>query len=61
MPGGAEEGSSSFLKKRTKKLLLLVIPHCAVSVDGSALLRKQKFFASFFQKRSACFCLSSVC
>jgi len=60
--------SSSFLKKRTKKLLV------RGRADGTAKSpdqqgpflagarttranapRKQKFFASFFQKRSACF------
>jgi protein SCO1/2 len=47
------KGSRSFLKKRTKKLLLT-----AGCGDGGAKTRKkQKFFASFFQKRSAYFAL----
>jgi hypothetical protein len=64
-----KEASASFLKKRSKKLLaftrafataaartrvsLVVSPAVATSP------REQKFFASFFQKRSACFLLSS--
>ncbi|HTZ70287.1 MAG TPA: hypothetical protein VMB71_06515 [Acetobacteraceae bacterium] len=41
----------SFLKKRTKKLLLLAhaLPACM------EVLEKKKFFASFFQKRSPSF------
>jgi len=45
----------SFLKKRTKKLLDIGVrlpERCAIAI--------QKFFASFFQKRSA-FLLSSLC
>jgi hypothetical protein len=44
------EGSSSFLKKRTKKLLIL-----GARAGRNAHARVQKFFASFFQKRSAFF------
>jgi hypothetical protein len=40
--------SSSFLKKRTKKLLII-----GVRVGVSAHPNKQKFFGSFFQKRTA--------
>jgi hypothetical protein len=45
---GKCQGSSSFLKKRTKKLL-------PVSPAGSRSLGSiaQKFFVSFFQKRNA--------
>jgi len=39
--------SSSFLKKRTKKLLTLNHPICRI-----AYIKEQKFFASFFQKSS---------
>jgi flagella basal body P-ring formation protein FlgA len=50
-----EQASSSFLKKRTKKLLL--IAGCGAAVATSH--RKQKFFGSFFQKRTAFFaCLA---
>jgi hypothetical protein len=40
----------SFLKKRTKKLLFL-----GVSLPDKPATAIQKFFASFFQKRSAFF------
>jgi hypothetical protein len=52
--GGSEEGSS-FLKKRSKRLL-------DVGVGGGegALLKWQKFFASFFKKRSAFLTLGIV-
>jgi hypothetical protein len=43
-----EKESSSFLKKRTKKLL-----DPGPSLSGKAAANMQKFFASFFQKRSA--------
>jgi hypothetical protein len=39
-------GSSSFLKKRTKKLL-----NPGPSLSGETEANVQKFFASFFQKR----------
>jgi hypothetical protein len=45
------KGSRSFLKKRTKKLL---IPAGLATVSARCF-HKQTFFASFFQKRSACF------
>jgi hypothetical protein len=41
------EGSGSFLKKRTKKLWTLA---CGAGEPAATI---QKFFASFFQKRSA--------
>jgi hypothetical protein len=41
-----KEGSSSFLKKRTKKLLSVGGPWQIVSAN------EQKFFVSFFQKRN---------
>jgi hypothetical protein len=44
-----KEGRSSFLKKRSKKLL--PIRHVA---------HEQKFFGSFFQKRTASFLIGSV-
>jgi len=49
-----KEGRSSFLKKRSKKLLSLGYEQWAI---GSFMLATelQKFFASFFQKRSAFF------
>jgi hypothetical protein len=39
------KGSSSFLKKRTKKLLSVGLDSLASSANG------QEFFASFLQKR----------
>jgi hypothetical protein len=45
-----KEESSSFLKKRTKKLLQI-----GLSGTTGARASVQKFFASFFQKRSPCF------
>jgi hypothetical protein len=44
---GEEEESTSFLKKRSKKLLI-------IAPDGStgAPPKVQKFFGSFFQKRT---------
>ena len=49
--GGIKEESTSFLKKRSKKLLLP-----ATTVRGAGLgmrcRREQKFFDSFFQKRT---------
>jgi hypothetical protein len=48
-----KEESSSFLKKRTKKLL-----HAGAWAGANPLPRRrreQKFFASFFQKRSPSF------
>jgi hypothetical protein len=43
--------SSSFLKKRTKKLLRI----WAEPIPRNRSQKQQKFFASFFQKRSAFF------
>jgi hypothetical protein len=43
-------GSTSFLKKRSKKLLLIWL-----SGPTGTRARVQKFFGSFFQKRTACF------
>jgi hypothetical protein len=52
---GAEQrqvvGCSSFLKKRTKKLLRIA----AHSIREGRSRDNQKFFASFFQKRSSFF------
>jgi hypothetical protein len=45
------EGSSPFLRKRTKKLLLLVLPALAHPFQGALCPYDQKFFASFFQKK----------
>jgi hypothetical protein len=45
------EGRPSFLKKRSKKLLIV----SAVVFQVEASPDSQKFFASFFQKRSAFF------
>ena len=45
-----KQASTSFLKKRSKKLLS-VWQQCVETLGSS----NQKFFASFFQKRSACF------
>jgi hypothetical protein len=50
--GFLSEESSSFLKKRTKKLLFL-----GARIATGARARVQKFFGSFFQKRT----LSSFC
>jgi hypothetical protein len=44
------EESTSFLKKRSKKLL-----HIGAAVVLPASPEDQKFFGSFFQKRTACF------
>jgi hypothetical protein len=50
-----KEESSSFLKKRTKKLLPFWY-----GVWGSGELNNQKFFGSFFQKRTAFFLLAGL-
>jgi hypothetical protein len=53
MPGGAkpsDEGRSSFLKKRSKRLLSLWL-----GVAGTSETKVQKFFGSFFQKRTPSF------
>jgi hypothetical protein len=42
------EASTSFLKKRSKKLL-----DPGLSLSGEARLNVQKFFGSFFQKRTS--------
>jgi hypothetical protein len=44
-----KEARTSFLKKRSKKLLVV----WASAFPGNAQPRSQKFFASFFQKRTA--------
>jgi hypothetical protein len=59
-----KEASASFLKKRSKKLLIfsrvfaMAWPRTAVTFAaasaGANARDEQKFFASFFQKRSAC-------
>jgi hypothetical protein len=46
----AREGSSSFLQKRTKKLLSI-----GFRVAATRTPNEQKFFGSFLQKRTACF------
>jgi hypothetical protein len=46
--GKDRKESSSFLKKRTKKLLLI-----EARVGSTARPKNQKFFGSFFQKRTA--------
>jgi hypothetical protein len=46
---GRKEERSSFLKKRSKKLLFLL---ASVS-PGRLSPKSQKFFGSFFQKRTA--------
>jgi hypothetical protein len=48
------EGKRFFLKQRSKKLLH---PRCPSPRHGhtAAYPHKQKFFGSFFQKRTACF------
>jgi hypothetical protein len=48
-PVGSGEVRRSFLKKRTKKLFDL----CSAAQERPQP-KGQKFFASFFQKRSAC-------
>jgi len=45
-----EEERTSFLKKRSKKLLVIW-----TEVVSAPLARGQKFFGSFFQKRTSCF------
>jgi hypothetical protein len=47
-----KEESGSFLKKRTKKFLHLAQPRGAFCIT-LARHQEKKFFASFFQKRSA--------
>jgi hypothetical protein len=51
-----EESASFFAKKEAKKLLFSV----GCGADHANARRKQKFFASFFQKRSSCLLLSSA-
>jgi hypothetical protein len=46
-----KEASSSFLKKRTKKLL----SDWFVTGVAADFTNEQNFFGSFFQKRTACF------
>jgi hypothetical protein len=46
-----KEESTSFLKKRSKKLL-----SPAVRASSNARARVQKFFGSFFQKRTFFLC-----
>jgi hypothetical protein len=48
-----KQGSSSFLKKRTKKLLLPRHARRTRTAEHQCLGRGQKFFGSFFQKRTA--------
>jgi hypothetical protein len=48
--GSCEKESTSFLKKRSKKLLFI-----GLSGTTGARARVQKFFASFFQKRRSSF------
>jgi hypothetical protein len=48
-----KEESGSFLKKRTKKLLLV----WAEPIRKGRSRNRQKFFASFFQKRRPCLSL----
>jgi hypothetical protein len=43
---GVKQGRSSFLKKRSKKLLSMV------RASPAARANRQKFFGSFFQKRT---------
>jgi hypothetical protein len=45
---GLTEGSASFWKKKQKLLLI------KVRVECNAYPKDQKFFGSFFQKRTAC-------
>jgi hypothetical protein len=49
--GPDKEGSSSFLKKSTKKLLFVL---GSPRQHRGDTLKKQKFFGSFFQERTAC-------
>jgi hypothetical protein len=48
-----KEGSTSFLKKRSKKLLIL-----DARASRNARARVQKFFGSFFQKRTSSYRLT---
>jgi hypothetical protein len=50
--GDGQKEECSFLKKRTKKLLILLTRFCC-----KIRLKYQKFFASFFQKRRPFFVL----
>jgi len=50
------EGRPSFLKKRSKKLLF----PCGDRASAFRATRNQKFFGSFFQKRTACFLPSAL-
>jgi hypothetical protein len=57
-PGRSKEERSSFLKKRSKKLLFyggLDLSTGTEPVDRNEEPKEKKFFASFFQKRSAFF------
>jgi hypothetical protein len=47
------KASASFLKKRSKKLLL----NWACGYDASTVQRSKSFFASFFSKKEALTCL----
>jgi hypothetical protein len=49
---GQRKGRSSFLKKRSKKLLLLLSRLGGKVRGGYAMPWAQKFFGSFFQKRT---------
>jgi hypothetical protein len=51
MAGSAKEGSRSFLKKGTKKLLRVAVR----GVVHAASANRKKFFVSFFQKRNTSF------
>jgi hypothetical protein len=53
----ARQASASFFEKEEAKKLLLT---GGFGPDGATARSMQKFFASFFQKRSACLLTSSV-
>jgi hypothetical protein len=48
------EGRSAFLKKRSKKLFSVLASACPETLSPGS----QKFFGSFFQKRTASFVLN---
>jgi hypothetical protein len=52
----AKQGSISFLKKRNKKLLMADARRPIVTYRN-----EQKFFGSFFQKRTAFLALTLLC
>jgi hypothetical protein len=57
----AKQRSISFLKKRNKKLLSVARCRGSKRVDSVAPENEQKFFGSFFQKRTTSDACHRVC